>query len=1314
MTTDNMETEHAKIRPTLISEMIKELRGPRFGAEEILSDNPLDEYITGVVVPFKKEKDNEDPENFADDDFSDKASVSQYTSDVSGGFEDDSDDSENQFVIPNTLDPTARISSFGLSFFIRKSCSRIKLCVSWSRYKQNMEGSDKKWVRIPNYKILSINPQECKDPVIVSASPDEYIRLWIKKYDVENQNQTQIVMSLVNELEFYGKSNEEKAVVALFQPSIRVVLDEDDLQPKYLKPHTDMEYISMDDAPLARGYMCGAVWKKIDYNHQVPADILWPEYSCVAKESQKEADEFLHCQLRTEFLPLSAIPMPKLEWEEDVSNPEMSLYRLSEAWDTETLEKYLRPWTSLYSEWIEKNNTATESDPDLEHIRKRIIGKERQVLDRLNKGIKCLLSNEDARLAFCFANRVILQQRIWKDKKICEKPEIFKWRPFQMAFFLNSVESLYNPKSNDREVLDLLWIPTGGGKTEAYLFMMAFVMALRRIRKTDDAHASSGAGVSIITRYTLRLLTVQQFRRTLQMVIAAEYLRVSVTNGKHGWRPASCPDETDWLYGKIRYSIGMLVGGGVTPNTLRRDKDGAIPILEDGVDKVQSEPAQLVKCPVCGEWLSIPKSEESNQDGGLPAGNYTFHLIIETEMPADKLREELSKQVVLKDVRIQADLLDDVFSPDVPSTLQTLKISWTSKTTNVEKQKYDDLIEHHLLKNIPHERISFSPSYPGYFPKKDIVGMKPKTVDFDIFCPNPECPLNTGHQWYEENPFETDVSLNPLYLNHGIPIPAYTVDEQVYHRCPTVIVCTADKIARFAYEPRAGALFGDVRIYNRIYGYLRGLLPESKKDAKSPYYPAGVKHGDLSNTDDYVEVKPFLPPDMIVQDELHLLEGSLGSMFGIYELMIRALISSSGGNPKYIASSATVTNAEIQIKQLFNCNTLQFPPYGLKANDSFFVHLSEAAWDDDKPGRVYMGILGPGRGSLTPLIRIWSRLLKTVDDYRNRYGDEPDNHVNNFWTVVGYCNAIRELGGLGALYHEDIKERLLNISKPAKPRDIITESTGRFEELSSRKSSIMIPQILEQLEGEGNNTDNPTRSHDAILTTSMFGTGVDIPHLSLMVVNGQPKTTAQYIQATGRVGREVGAFIPVLFKPGRPRDLSHYEMFTGYHSTLNLSVEQASVSPYSSGCLERATGPVMVAYLRNSPIMREEWYNDDGLIILSPEAETDLQTLLSVFEKVSDRIDSTGFVAANLDRYLRSAFSRWKKLGDEANKIGDPMPFVEYTVVRKAEKKVVLGDPAHPSFPSKESLRDGGSVWSVFKNAPQSLRDVEETTEFGV
>ena len=186
-----------------------------------------------------------------------------------------------------------------------------------------------------------------------------------------------------------------------------------------------------------------------------------------------------------------------------------------------------------------------------------------------------------------------------------------------------------------------------------------------------------------------------------------------------------------------------------------------------------------------------------------------------------------------------------------------------------------------------------------------------------------------------------------------MPIPAYTTDEQIYHRCPTVIVSTADKVARLAFEPRAGSMFGAIKQYNRYYGYLRGTGDE--------YLPNDTVQSALQ-PEYSVEVKPFCPPDLIVQDELHLMEGPLGSMFGLYEAMVDGLIRHGGGRPKYVASSATVNKAEAQVEQLFQRSLFQFPPQGVTHKDSFFVRFPgpDAAWDETRAGRVYMGVYAPG------------------------------------------------------------------------------------------------------------------------------------------------------------------------------------------------------------------------------------------------------------------------------------------------------------------------------------------------------------------
>jgi hypothetical protein len=248
-------------------------------------------------------------------------------------------------------------------------------------------------------------------------------------------------------------------------------------------------------------------------------------------------------------------------------------------------------------------------------------------------------------------------------------------------------------------------------------------------------------------------------------------------------------------------------------------------------------------------------------------------------------------------------------------------------------------------------------------------------------------------------------------------------------------------------------------------------------------------------------------------------------------------------------------------------------------------------------------------------------------------------------------------------------------------------------ELSSRINSTDIPQLLEELEQGKNRTIN--ENPDAIFTTSMFGTGVDIPHLSLMVVNGQPKTTSQYIQATGRVGRDHGALVVTFYKAGRARDLSHYEIFTGYHHRINIEVEPASVSPFSDGCLEKAAGPAIVSFLRNMPDPSSRWFAESGHTIQNEESLKDFEIFL--------RTCLPSDVSKKVIQCFRSQYDRWLGI---SQKLGftESLVYNEYTLYRPPEKNVILGDPAHEKV----------GLCVVYKNAPQSLREIEETTAFEV
>jgi hypothetical protein len=388
---------------------------------------------------------------------------------------------------------------------------------------------------------------------------------------------------------------------------------------------------------------------------------------------------------------------------------------------------------------------------------------------------------------------------------------------------------------------------------------------------------------------------------------------------------------------------------------------------------------------------------------------------------------------------------------------------------------------------------------------------------------------------------------------------------------------------------------------------------------------------------------------------------------------------------KYLASTATVRQARDQVQAVFARRLAVFPPPGLTADDSFFVrHAPAHSVADGRPGQLYVGICAPGRGPLTPIVRMWARLLQTAYEYRGRPEDD------SFWTLVAYFNAIRELAGARALYRQDIPERLRKIAGPD-PRPIVDE---RSQELSGRMPSTELPVVLDLLNG--------SFGQDALFTTSMFGTGVDIPRLGLMVVHGQPKTTSSYIQATGRVGRRRGALVAVFMRATRPRDLNHYEFFCGYHAQLHRFVEPITVMPFAPGALERALGPVGVFVLRNQRPSAVLWDRNENARQMADQRDScvEVRTLCEDLEargqdQPGARCPAPGTVA-ELARY---GLDEWQRIAS-ANR--NSLVFVEYAINTAPTAPVVLGDPQHQH----------AQLEVVYRNAPQSLRDVEETCGF--
>ncbi len=425
--------------------------------------------------------------------------------------------------------------------------------------------------------------------------------------------------------------------------------------------------------------------------------------------------------------------------------------------------------------------------------------------------------------------------------------------------------------------------------------------------------------------------------------------------------------------------------------------------------------------------------------------------------------------------------------------------------------------------------------------------------------------------------------------NYGHPL--MVIDDDIYETPPTLLIGTVDKFALLPWRPEADSLFGFRENGPRVS-----------------------------------------PPELIIQDELHLISGPLGSVVGHYETLIGELCLNKALSPpvgaKIVASTATISRAKKQGHALYNCgeeNVFQFPPQGLEAGDSFFAYQ-----DNQLPGRLYVGIHASGTSSHTfTQVIVLSALLQGVKTLPVTNEKERDP----YWTILAYFNSLRELGHAETMVHADVREYLNAMWIRKNIRKSETYDPRRFVnndiELTSRILSNRIPEYLQALEASYPDNKYPV---DICLATNMISVGVDVSRLGLMVVVGQPKTTSEYIQATSRVGRSKDGpgLVVTVYNTGKPRDRSHYEHFHSYHATIYSQVEPTSVTPFSAPVRERALHALLVGFVRyfsqrneNSPqpFPDEQLLNEIEEIIKVRVAGVDAEELNLTLKRLEERID---------------------------------------------------------------------------------------------
>lgn len=1125
------------VRQRLVEALRLELMGPTDPHETIQGEYPTTRYIVGRLAPAREAEDDMD------------ATIDPTENDTLGVGTGDDEEGDEGGSPPLVI--AFNPSSMGLSFLVDESAEGLRIHVTWGDYLRESDGAGSTfWRRYPREAVVDglritavgplprilLSPSASRAAgVVVSGVDDPEIALEGVVHDFAGYRA--VSLFLVNRRTKGDLGDRSKDERWIYQPKLTVTTA--DGAPVFVAKDFRVEpLVADDDGEAASNALLYRHAREFATGHGVAAGWNTP-----TQGGRRTTELF------TDFIPTHEVPL-LVAPSKQAGGATLDMKALAETTAPAQLVALLEPMAEAYDAWIATTKEASlagdiQGDPQLRDAAHENLDRCELCATRIRAGLDLLRADAHVFAAFRFANAVMWDQRIhslWAaaNRKLgqvegtasdLDTPANRTWRPFQIGFILLNLRGIAEEQSDDRRNVDLLWFPTGGGKTEAYLGLSAFALALRRLR--GDRHGMhAGAGVSIIMRYTLRLLTVQQFQRAAALICACEVARRA--------------DAATW--GEEPFRIGIWVGRGTTPNRFSESQK-ALEDLNEGRKPREGSPVQLVACPRCGTRLV--------DDKGTPR-----------------------KGTYLSD----------------RSKLRTL-----------------------------------------------------------IWCPNARCDFTAER-------------------SGGEGLPVVVVDEEIYRACPSLVVATVDKFARLPFSGETRSLFGLRDRFSPTYGHI------------TPAHSDKVGGRKLR---DAILAPKLLPPELIIQDELHLISGPLGTMVGLYEAVVDYVTSlapdgASRVPAKVIASTATIRRAAQQTRQLYARKLDIFPPSGITARDSFFareLQLDTAV--HGTAGRLFVGVNAPGSSTKTLLVRVYSILLAMAHDEIQ----EDPAAADPYGTLVGYFNSLRALGGAKRLVEDDVRLvrlKYLNQQRGLPLRPTITDP----DELTSRLDSWQIPGLLKKLDNAfpRGKADWPV---DVLLATNMISVGVDIDRLGLMVVTGQPKTTAEYIQATSRVGRKHPGLVVTMYNWLGARDLSHYERFESYHAALYRHVEAISVTPFSSRALDRGLRGVFAAMHRLlAPRMAKE-----------PDAEN---------------FDPAGSCTGDVIEYLhqRATLLVGK---EDANRVHTRLDSYRDAWAHLAEEPLRycwLDDARRPPNNSRVLLRTAGTQNEGNWIAPGSLREVEPTAAF--
>ena len=486
-----------------------------------------------------------------------------------------------------------------------------------------------------------------------------------------------------------------------------------------------------------------------------------------------------------------------------------------------------------------------------------------------------------------------------------------------------------------------------------------------------------------------------------------------------------------------------------------------------------------------------------------------------------------------------------------------------------------------------------------------------------------------------------------------------------------------DKFAQLPWRGSVQALFGKVTAWCDRHGY---RTPETLGCDSDSHAAKGRQPAAQSEP-----ASALRPPDLIVQDELHLISGPLGSLVGLYETVVDELATwrpdvpgAAPIRPMVIASTATVRGATAQVRGVFTRQLAIFPPPGTDSRDSFFARTRSVS---ELPGRRYVGVCAHGRKFKALLIRLYVAGMAAAQLLHERYGAQAGTDA--YMTLVGYFGSLRELGGMRRVVDDDVATRLYG----ARQLGLARRDKPDVAELTSRLHSSEIPEILRRLEipvpAKRGGSAPDVYPVDVLMATNMISVGVDISRLGLMVVAGQPKSAAEYIQATSRVGRASPGLVFTAFNWARPRDLSHYETFEHFHSSAYRHVEALSVTPFADRALDRGLTAVLASLIRQHDATWNANRDAQRVDRHATEVAELVDAVVNRAATVTGDTSAANLVRARLDRTL----DRW------ADRAAAKYQYLGYRAARDGRTVGLLTEP------------DTGP-WTEW-TCPTSLRNVE-------